>query len=269
MKSQPTSNFIRLIVSHDTGSTGIRIPNKFIEKHGNELLDKVMIKLPNADVWQLRLTKSTTDGIWLKNGWSEFADHYGLRFGHLLMFTYQGSSIFCVTIFSANGSEILYPPPTKTDQPTIPTKQVKLEDDEDQKHNLNINNDVGECSRKQRLEDTKRALKRAKLNFKSHKPFFMVYMNQNHVTRKSGPSVPGGFRKKHWRDSENHTKYVLQLAKKHGTPKTWEVAVHNAYFMVAGWMKFVEQNGIAAGDICVFELIHKHQNVLAVTILRS
>ncbi|KVI09032.1 B3 DNA binding domain-containing protein [Cynara cardunculus var. scolymus] len=73
------SNFIKIILSHRSPSTGIRIPNKFTDKHGKELLDRVILKLPDHDVWQLHLFKSRRQ-IWLKNGWSEFAHHYGLRF---------------------------------------------------------------------------------------------------------------------------------------------------------------------------------------------
>ncbi|KAI3520975.1 hypothetical protein L1887_10430 [Cichorium endivia] len=120
-RSSPPENpihFLKVILSDDTRSTGIRIPKKFTEKHGTNLLERVILKVPNGDVWQVDLQKSKGE-IWFENGWWEFAEHYGLKFGHLLMFNYEGFSIFDVIIFDTTASEIVYPP-MKKDQ----TKEV-------------------------------------------------------------------------------------------------------------------------------------------------
>ena len=130
-------NFLKVIVSDDTQSTGIvssyifislhiriwmskrtlfvfpfilkqRLPMKFTEKHGKNLLERAILKVPNGDVWQVGLQKSRGE-IWLEDGWSEFADHYGINYGHLLMFKYEGFSIFSVIIFNTSASEIVYP----------------------------------------------------------------------------------------------------------------------------------------------------------------
>lgn len=86
-----------------------RMPKKFTEKHGKDLLERVILKVPNGDVWRVDLQKSG-DEIWLKNGWWEFAEHYSLKYGHLLMFKYERFSIFGVVIFDTSATEIVYPP---------------------------------------------------------------------------------------------------------------------------------------------------------------
>lgn len=71
--------------------------------------DKVTLKVPNGDIWQVGLKKSKDGEIWFDNGWMEFAKCYGLKFGNLLMFKYEGCSSFRVFIFDPSACEIVYP----------------------------------------------------------------------------------------------------------------------------------------------------------------
>ena len=48
-------------------------------------------------------------GVWLENGWCEFASCHGLTMGHLLVFRYDENSQFDVLIFDATATEIDYP----------------------------------------------------------------------------------------------------------------------------------------------------------------
>ncbi|GKA04402.1 pyridoxal phosphate-dependent transferase [Tanacetum coccineum] len=178
-------------------STKPKLPEKFTEKHGNDLLERVTLKIPNNDVWKVDLKKSKGE-IWLSNGWSEFVEHYGLKFGHLLVFKYEGSSTFGVVIFEPSASEIVYPKKTikddarKSQVTCDKLKSVKSEDEtssswsEDRNHGIRIN-DEGECSRKseiyQRMKEGKIAVEKAKANFKCDKPFFMAYVQKSTLTR--------------------------------------------------------------------------------------
>ncbi|KAI3785021.1 hypothetical protein L1987_44130 [Smallanthus sonchifolius] len=76
-------NFLKIIPSNDTPSTGIRLPEKFTEEYGKYLLERVTLKVRN--------------------------EHYSIGIWHLLMFEYEGSSTFAVIIFDATASEIKYP----------------------------------------------------------------------------------------------------------------------------------------------------------------
>ena len=65
-------------------------------------------------------------------------------------------------------------------------------------------------------------------------------------------------------------KYLLKLSTDK-LQKTWEVRLCDGGYNLGerDWMMFIKENGIKAGNICVFELIHTHQNVFEVTILGS
>ncbi|MBA0793824.1 hypothetical protein Gohar_018207, partial [Gossypium harknessii] len=72
---------------------GQRIPRKFVKNHGNGMSSPALLQVPSGEVWKVELTKS--DGkICFENGWLEFANHYSLELGHLLVFRYDRNSNF-------------------------------------------------------------------------------------------------------------------------------------------------------------------------------
>ncbi|KAH7852375.1 hypothetical protein Vadar_024088 [Vaccinium darrowii] len=85
-----------------------RIPKKFISQYGNKLGNQVFLKVPSGVEWKVELEKSDDD-VWMCNGWKEFAKHYSIAFGHLLVFRYDGNYNFHVLIFDMSASEIEYP----------------------------------------------------------------------------------------------------------------------------------------------------------------
>ncbi|KAI3799048.1 hypothetical protein L1987_34336 [Smallanthus sonchifolius] len=257
-------NFLKIIPSNDTPSTGIRLPEKFTEEYGKYLLERVTLKVRNGDVWQVGLHKSK-DEIWLKNGWGRFVEHYSIGIWHLLMFEYEGSSTFGVIIFDATASEIKYLKHTDRARKCDESKIIILDDDtsseEDQKHGIKIYEE-GECSRKtQRGEEGRLALEEAKANFKSDKPFFMVLMSTSHVTTKRGVCLPMSLRRELLRGHDNRRKCLL-LLKSDEKSKAWKVVAQDDRLGNADWRMFVEDNGIKAGDICVLELIHEDEMCL-------
>lgn len=84
------------------------IPKKFARKYGKNLADHVLLKAPYGTFWQVELERSN-DKIWLHKGWQEFATHYSLCVWNVLVFRYEGDSLFHVTIFDKTASEIEYP----------------------------------------------------------------------------------------------------------------------------------------------------------------
>ena len=84
------------------------MPRKFVEKYGEGLSNAIYLKSPNGAKWKLNLLK--IDGkIWFEKGWKEFAGHYSLAHGHLLLFRYEKTSLFEVHIFDKSALEIKYP----------------------------------------------------------------------------------------------------------------------------------------------------------------
>ncbi|KAL3572616.1 hypothetical protein D5086_026520 [Populus alba] len=83
------------------------IPKKFVRLYGKGLSNKVLLEVPNGTVSEVELFKS--DGkIWLQNGWKEFAEHYSLALGSLLVFEYKNRCHFHVLIMDKTAMEIDY-----------------------------------------------------------------------------------------------------------------------------------------------------------------
>ncbi|MED6139998.1 hypothetical protein PIB30_088990 [Stylosanthes scabra] len=84
------------------------IPRKFVRKYGECLSNKVVLKVPNGTEWKVYLEKHD-DETWFQNGWKEFVEHHSLQHGDLLVFRFEGTSHFNVTIFDMSATEIDYP----------------------------------------------------------------------------------------------------------------------------------------------------------------
>lgn len=59
---------------------------------------------------------SSNNHLWLHKGWPEFAEHYRIKIGHLLLFNHQESSNFQIRIFDRDSCEITYFPFTEAPQ---------------------------------------------------------------------------------------------------------------------------------------------------------
>ena len=77
--------------------------------YGESLLYRVHLKLRCGTKWEMKLCYHQGN-VWLKNGWSRFADHYSILEDYMLAFRYKGNSRFRVVIFNASNTEIDYPP---------------------------------------------------------------------------------------------------------------------------------------------------------------
>ena len=84
------------------------IPQKFIRKCGETLSNSVFVKLPCGSKWKMKLT-TQDDNMWLEKGWRDFAKHYSITKGSMLVFRYEGKSEFHAVIFDTCFVEIDYP----------------------------------------------------------------------------------------------------------------------------------------------------------------
>lgn len=83
------------------------VPIKFADLHGNDLNDRIFLKVPSGLVWSVDLERRT-NRVWLQNGWPKFANHYSIRGGYMLLFNYLGDSQFEVSIFDSSAVQIDY-----------------------------------------------------------------------------------------------------------------------------------------------------------------
>ncbi|XP_034891453.1 B3 domain-containing transcription factor VRN1 [Populus alba] len=100
-------HFFKIILQETIADGKLGIPKKFVRLYGKGLSNKVLLEVPNGTVSEVELFKS--DGkIWLQNGWKEFAEHYSLALGSLLVFEYKNRCHFHVLIMDKTAMEIDY-----------------------------------------------------------------------------------------------------------------------------------------------------------------
>ncbi|PHU10544.1 hypothetical protein BC332_22404 [Capsicum chinense] len=96
------------IVFDDFGSSlHLRIPDTFVQKHGDELLDTVKLIVPTDDFWCVGV-KKTGKMFWLHDGWHGFMEHHSVGCWYFLLFKYGQNSCFSVHIFDLAATEIDY-----------------------------------------------------------------------------------------------------------------------------------------------------------------
>ncbi|OMO72893.1 hypothetical protein COLO4_27400 [Corchorus olitorius] len=85
------------------------IPKEFINKYGKCMsTPAAFLRVPSGEVWKIEVRKS--DGnVWLRKGWRQFSNHYSLKRGRFVVFSYEGKCNFDVVIMDTTASEIQYP----------------------------------------------------------------------------------------------------------------------------------------------------------------
>ncbi|XP_038723789.1 B3 domain-containing transcription factor VRN1-like isoform X2 [Tripterygium wilfordii] len=101
-------HFLKIILEDTMRAGKLGIPSNFVRKYGSSLPNVVFLRVPNGPDWRVELSRHN-DNVWLHNGWREFAEHYSLDYGHLLVFEHKGCSQFYVMIFDKSAIEINYP----------------------------------------------------------------------------------------------------------------------------------------------------------------
>ncbi|KAI8020241.1 B3 domain-containing transcription factor VRN1 [Camellia lanceoleosa] len=122
------THFFKIVKSSVDQLQKLRIPRKFMTKHGKNLANLVFLNVPSGAVWKVELMNSNEE-VWLSNGWKDFTQYYSIRFGHLLVFRYDGNSNFHVIIFDMSASEIEYPShPTQKLQLLETEEDIEIDD---------------------------------------------------------------------------------------------------------------------------------------------
>jgi len=84
------------------------IPKGFTRDHMSDMPNPMFLKTPDGKKWEMYTTK-INDDFWFQKGWKEFATHYSLDPGHMVLFQYEENSHFVVHIFGKSTLEIEYP----------------------------------------------------------------------------------------------------------------------------------------------------------------
>uniref|UniRef100_A0A0E0JWV6 TF-B3 domain-containing protein n=1 Tax=Oryza punctata TaxID=4537 RepID=A0A0E0JWV6_ORYPU len=97
------------IIQPGSSRTKLKLPDEFareLEAEERELRD-AKLRVAGAGrrrLWDVKVVDGDGDGdddsgVYLGRGWMRFARAHGLRDGHLLVFRYDGASVFTVTVF--------------------------------------------------------------------------------------------------------------------------------------------------------------------------
>ncbi|KAL1833939.1 hypothetical protein ACET3Z_003590 [Daucus carota] len=290
-----TNHFFKIILSDAHSQTNLMIPRKFVRKYGMNLggLSRISLKVPNGLAWRVTL-KTRNGDVWLKNGWTEFARFYSVKFGHLLIFKYRGHSEFKVRIFDSSSTEIDYPSFRSAKLDMGESSQMRKRASEIhhsasshlmRPHKKRVKNHApndaghsgvfmtqklqqetkksGNCASK---EAEARALALAEA-FRTDNPFFVYVMRRTYVDGKGrGLVIKKAFEEsyKKWKDNDQ---VHLQVE-----GKKWLVHCdmkQDSCRLSSGWDKFVQDNSLTVGDVCVFELVDERRRLLQVVIFRA
>ncbi|OMO72908.1 hypothetical protein COLO4_27399 [Corchorus olitorius] len=107
--SNKSPHFFKIILQETLLDGKIEIPKEFIKNYGKCMSGPAaLLRVPSGEVWKIEVRKC--DGnVWLRKGWRQFSNHYSLKRGQFVVFSYEGKCNFDVVIMDTTASEIQYP----------------------------------------------------------------------------------------------------------------------------------------------------------------
>ncbi|KAL4595849.1 hypothetical protein ACB092_12G121700 [Castanea dentata] len=261
-RSRP-SHFFKIILPSTMRDMKLRLPEKFVREYGDKLSSVATLTVPNGSIWQVRLEKANNN-IWFHGGWRDFVDYHSINYGYFLVFKYKGNSKFHVLVFDMTATEIEYP--SNGDK----KRQGNLNEIEMstsyQTELINIENSPMSSTRGSVLPGGReRALQAARM-FKPKNPSY-IRIIQAYNIKLSYVYVTTEFAKKYVQ-RKNFVKLQASSGKRWPCQFRYRDGSSTPMTIGKGWKSFVIDNGIKAGDVCVFELINRMNVVLKVSIFR-
>ncbi|XP_026416337.1 B3 domain-containing transcription factor VRN1-like [Papaver somniferum] len=277
--------FFKILDASSHKNERLELPKEFIVKYGKELSYHAIIKVPNG-IWHIGL-RNAEGAMLFENGWPQFMEFYSICVGHVLLFRYDGDSKFQVHAFGIDATEIEYPshnpihsggthsnsePSMSSDSPlNSGSTQSNYEASMSSESSYDQNAEPGrqEFSQKRAKQRTViptrihtkafKAILEAAEAFKSENPSFKLILQASHF--KGTVKVPIAFTSLFLR---NVTRMVITLGISDG--RTWEVGYVSRTYnektestLSKGWCKFLADNHLMEGDVCVFELVDREK----------
>ncbi|KAL5704456.1 hypothetical protein ACHQM5_022884 [Ranunculus cassubicifolius] len=269
-------------------------PRKFVRMFGEKLPEMILLKGPKNTVWNIGLSKND-NRMFLERGWGEFVRYYTLDESDLLLFRYdEWDECFYVIMFDTTACEkkgcesaqITSNPGLLDESVRERAKEVKSEPDvaihsvknrltrkervlmEEEKseeesdapkagsrQKLTYNRYFCSHRRKVTAEEKQHALRSAKA-VKSTKPNFIAVMKPCHVYKRFYLTLPKNLICNYL--SRQPESAFLRVPP---STKTWTVSIlykeHGQKGGISGgWARFVMDNNLEEGDVCVFEILN-------------
>ncbi|KAF8016949.1 hypothetical protein BT93_H2215 [Corymbia citriodora subsp. variegata] len=198
-------------------------------------------------------------------------EHYSIGHGHLVVFKYEGDSIFHVMIFDKSTSEIDYPLSIgKSDVPNpegafVSQKEGNVMEIEDSEGFTPCSCPSSNGSPQEFAGPRPVAALELASEFESDHPFFKVVLSPTYVDKYM--TVPREFFRKHLRKSK-------QIVTLKCSDRLWQVRLKSnkprgTAVLSTGWSSFARETGLHTRDVCVFELTDRNNIVFRVSIFSS
>ncbi|CAI0542581.1 unnamed protein product [Linum tenue] len=292
--NRQSAGFFRVILPTIPYQKKMSLPLKFVVMYGIQLSSTATLKLPNGAVWKIGVKKAT-DGrtAWFTKNWDQFIEHYSIAVGFFITFQYLGSSEFDVKIFNLTTCSINYPRPgggrqpigrgraSTGAQPISPNLGASSDDEEEDRceqgeveklMNLVKESGIVTSSQFDRIlpkhwMQCKKGVEEAILSKPPNRPCFLTLMTCALIRWDSQLMIPGAFVAEHIDDQWQSVKLRVQ-----GKKKQWDVDLKRSdrsktiSMAVKSRKRFVDENGLGVGDVCLFQLVSPAEPVMEVTV---
>ncbi|CAL1396444.1 unnamed protein product [Linum trigynum] len=287
----PIPSFFRIILPYMLEKKKLKLPLKFVKLHGSELSSTAALTLPNGRVWKVGVEKATSDEneeIWFGDGWAEFVEHHSISAGFFLAFQYQrGRSAFNVRIFDFTTCSIDYPKTEQLDEDQTGSPHcIVISSDEDEgdcvRPRRRQTSDLITPEIEKTLEclkasgiatnalfhlllpkfyrQSKKGIEEAIACKPEDRPCFIVVPNARQIRGYTRTMIPTRFGREHKIQRRSNRRGILEVSNGEKAGEQWRVEVARnktgqEMFMGKGWVKFMEDNNMGEGDVCLFQLV--------------
>ncbi|XP_074377325.1 B3 domain-containing protein LOC_Os12g40080-like [Apium graveolens] len=249
-RSRRNPSFMKLLINDFCKK--LLIPPKFVRLHPGTLPKDCTLKPTGTQrSWPVR-TKLIDNHLFFKKGWKEFAQHYSLQYGNMLIFRYAQDSEFYVDIFdnSSCSRELV----SINTAPVLP-RQDKKNDPETAADQLILTLKFPSFKRTNLKSYVKRT------GYLTHTHVHRLQVNEYILLQ----PIPREFTQTYMKESTNSYVKLLFL------DKFWIVKLWRGgrRIHIKDWSNFAKENSLELGDVCVFQLIDAKDHTFEVAIFRK
>ncbi|WCJ19558.1 B3 domain-containing protein At1g49475 [Euphorbia peplus] len=179
--------FFKVILENTIKQQTLEIPSGFVKLFEDCLSNRVILRVPDGSSWEVEMLK-VGEEVCFSKGWVEFSEHHCLEHGHLLVFKYEGNSLFDVMIFDLSAVEIDYP--GGRDNKYGPKLKKNKEHDARVSDHQHVQDVGGNLASSSKLVDA------SATNFISSNPWFKIHLKLMR-THDRFLNIPYSFMRKH------------------------------------------------------------------------
>ncbi|PKI58717.1 uncharacterized protein LOC116207217 [Punica granatum] len=100
-------HFLRVMLPELLQLGKLPTPKAFVKNSGNNLLNRVLLKVSSGQTWTIQLEKHNGT-VLMVQGWKNFVEYFSVVPKYSISFRWDGSSMFHTIIFDQTGCQIKY-----------------------------------------------------------------------------------------------------------------------------------------------------------------